>query len=122
LESAFQTNIRYDGADMSTRGYRSSRGIGRSGLRQGRYLVNNAGIQFVAPIESFPAAKWDAILAIPDRPAVPAERLDRILAEPMIGGRIIAALEPVGTMIGEHRNDRDSAFPALAPKRAECRS
>ena len=27
-------------------------------------LVNNAGIQFVAPIEHFPPAKWDAILAI----------------------------------------------------------
>jgi 3-hydroxybutyrate dehydrogenase len=27
-------------------------------------LVNNAGIQHVAPLEAFPAAKWDAILAI----------------------------------------------------------
>ncbi|MEQ8966713.1 MAG: 3-hydroxybutyrate dehydrogenase [Azospirillaceae bacterium] len=27
-------------------------------------LVNNAGIQHTAPIESFPAEKWDAILAI----------------------------------------------------------
>jgi 3-hydroxybutyrate dehydrogenase len=27
-------------------------------------LVNNAGIQFVSPIESFPPEKWDAILAI----------------------------------------------------------
>lgn len=27
-------------------------------------LVNNAGIQHVAPIQDFPAAKWDAILAI----------------------------------------------------------
>lgn len=27
-------------------------------------LVNNAGIQHVAPIESFPMAKWDAIIAI----------------------------------------------------------
>ncbi len=27
-------------------------------------LVNNAGIQHVAPIESFPEAKWDAIIAI----------------------------------------------------------
>jgi 3-hydroxybutyrate dehydrogenase len=27
-------------------------------------LVNNAGIQHVAPIEQFPAPKWDAILAI----------------------------------------------------------
>ncbi len=27
-------------------------------------LVNNAGIQHVAPVEDFPAAKWDAIMAI----------------------------------------------------------
>jgi 3-hydroxybutyrate dehydrogenase len=27
-------------------------------------LVNNAGIQFVSPIEDFPVEKWDAILAL----------------------------------------------------------
>jgi 3-hydroxybutyrate dehydrogenase len=27
-------------------------------------LVNNAGIQHVAPLQEFPAAKWDAIIAI----------------------------------------------------------
>jgi len=27
-------------------------------------LVNNAGIQFVSPVEDFPADKWDAIIAI----------------------------------------------------------
>ena len=27
-------------------------------------LVNNAGIQFVAPIEEFPAEKWDEVIAI----------------------------------------------------------
>jgi 3-hydroxybutyrate dehydrogenase len=27
-------------------------------------LINNAGIQFVAPIEDFPTARWDAIIAI----------------------------------------------------------
>ncbi len=27
-------------------------------------LVNNAGIQFVAPIESFPPERWDAVIAI----------------------------------------------------------
>ncbi|MEI9887102.1 MAG: SDR family NAD(P)-dependent oxidoreductase [Rhizomicrobium sp.] len=28
------------------------------------FLVNNAGIQFVSPIEDFPADKWDAIIAL----------------------------------------------------------
>ena len=27
-------------------------------------LVNNAGIQHVSPVEDFPPAKWDAIIAI----------------------------------------------------------
>src|SRR5262249_28426264 len=27
-------------------------------------VVNNAGIQFVAPVQEFPVEKWDAILAI----------------------------------------------------------
>jgi 3-hydroxybutyrate dehydrogenase len=27
-------------------------------------LVNNAGVQHVAPIEEFPVEKWDAIIAI----------------------------------------------------------
>ena len=27
-------------------------------------LVNNAGIQYVAPLDQFPAEKWDAILSI----------------------------------------------------------
>jgi 3-hydroxybutyrate dehydrogenase len=33
-------------------------------LGQVDILVNNAGIQHTAPVESFPAAEWDAILAI----------------------------------------------------------
>src|SRR5690606_5406392 len=28
------------------------------------FLVNNAGIQFVSPVEEFPIDKWDAIIAI----------------------------------------------------------
>jgi len=31
-------------------------------------LVNNAGIQHVAPLDQFPPQKWDAILAIISRP------------------------------------------------------
>jgi 3-hydroxybutyrate dehydrogenase len=36
----------------------------RRTLGQVDVLVNNAGIQHVAPVESFPLEKWDAILAI----------------------------------------------------------
>ena len=47
-------------------------------------LVNNAGIQHVSPVESFPPEKWDAILAInlsavfhTTRHALPANRTSR---------------------------------------------
>jgi len=36
----------------------------RDALGDPDVLVNNAGIQFVSPVESFPPEKWDAILAI----------------------------------------------------------
>lgn len=55
----------YDGADMSDPAAvanmieRVRRTFGPVDL-----LVNNAGIQHVAPIEDFPVQKWDAILAI----------------------------------------------------------
>ena len=36
----------------------------QSALGQVDILVNNAGIQHVSPIQDFPTAKWDAIIAI----------------------------------------------------------
>jgi 3-hydroxybutyrate dehydrogenase len=36
----------------------------RKAFRKVDVLVNNAGIQHVEPIETFPVAKWDAIIAI----------------------------------------------------------
>ena len=55
----------HDGADMS-----DPAAIGRmmqrcaAELGQVEILVNNAGIQHVSPVESFPPEKWDAIIAI----------------------------------------------------------
>ena len=55
----------HDGADLSdppaiaAMMARSAEALGGIDI-----LVNNAGIQHVAPVESFPPAKWDAILAI----------------------------------------------------------
>jgi 3-hydroxybutyrate dehydrogenase len=39
-------------------------GATRSQLGEIDIVVNNAGIQFVSPIEDFPTAKWDAILGL----------------------------------------------------------
>jgi 3-hydroxybutyrate dehydrogenase len=57
--------VLHDGADMS-RPEAIEAMLHHALERFGRIdiLINNAGIQHVAPVEAFPAAKWDAILAI----------------------------------------------------------
>jgi 3-hydroxybutyrate dehydrogenase len=56
---------RYDAADMSRPdAVRSMVEATVAELGAIDVLVNNAGIQFVAPVEDFPVEKWDAILAI----------------------------------------------------------
>jgi 3-hydroxybutyrate dehydrogenase len=57
--------VRYDGADMSKPDAieaMMARAIREFGAID--VLVNNAGIQHVAPIEEFPVEKWNAIIAI----------------------------------------------------------
>jgi 3-hydroxybutyrate dehydrogenase len=55
----------YDGADLSDPAA-IERMMSRCADELGplEVLVNNAGIQHVSPVESFPPAKWDAIIAI----------------------------------------------------------
>ena len=58
-------DVGYDPADMSDPAairLMVERAVKRFG--QVEIVVNNAGIQHVAPIEEFPVAKWDAIMAI----------------------------------------------------------
>jgi len=57
--------VRYDGADLSKQDQieaMMAKAITEFGAVD--VLVNNAGIQFVSPIEEFPVDKWNAILAI----------------------------------------------------------
>ena len=58
-------DVRYDGADM-TQPHAIEQMMARALDRFGRIdlLVNNAGIQHVAPVDEFPLDKWNAILAI----------------------------------------------------------
>lgn len=53
--------VRYIKADMS-KGDECRQLVEKAG--QCDILINNAGIQFVAPIQDFPPEKWDAIIAI----------------------------------------------------------
>lgn len=65
LADANDVDVAYDGADMSDAAA-IRRLAERASDRFGQVdiVVNNAGIQHVAPIAEFPPAKWDAILAI----------------------------------------------------------
>ena len=65
LEREHQVSVRYDGADMSDPA--AIEAMMRKALDQFGtidVLVNNAGIQHVAPIDEFPPEKWNAIIAI----------------------------------------------------------
>ena len=65
IENEFGVKCVYSGADMS-KGAEVEAMIADATAKLGTVdiVVNNAGIQFVSPIEEFPPEKWDAILAI----------------------------------------------------------
>jgi 3-hydroxybutyrate dehydrogenase len=65
IADTHRVTVKYDGADMS-RGDAIEAMMKAAVAEFGSVdvLVNNAGIQHVAPVEEFPVAKWDAILAI----------------------------------------------------------
>ncbi|SEO28756.1 3-hydroxybutyrate dehydrogenase [Salinihabitans flavidus] len=61
IAKEFGVSARYIQADMS-KGEQCRKLIAKAGICD--ILINNAGIQHVAPIEEFPVDKWDAIIAI----------------------------------------------------------
>jgi 3-hydroxybutyrate dehydrogenase len=65
LEERYSVRVRYDRADMSQpEEIEAMVEAARTAFGSLDILVNNAGIQHVEPIETFPAEKWNAILAI----------------------------------------------------------
>ncbi|MDJ0608953.1 MAG: 3-hydroxybutyrate dehydrogenase [Kiloniellales bacterium] len=65
LEGRHGVKVGYHGADMSKPDQIAEMvSTSASDLGSVDIVVNNAGIQNVAPIEEFPVEKWDAILAI----------------------------------------------------------
>jgi 3-hydroxybutyrate dehydrogenase len=65
IEREFAVQARYSAADMS-RPAEIAAMIGEAEKAFGSVdvLVNNAGVQFVSPVEDFPIDKWDQIIAI----------------------------------------------------------
>jgi 3-hydroxybutyrate dehydrogenase len=65
LAADFGVKVGYSAADM-TRPEAIAEMIAATIVGHGRLdvLVNNAGIQYVAPLDQFPVEKWDTILAI----------------------------------------------------------
>lgn len=65
LAETHGVDVTYDGADLMDSDA-AARLVAATIERSGRVdiLVNNAGIQHVSPIEEFPVAKWNAIIAL----------------------------------------------------------
>jgi 3-hydroxybutyrate dehydrogenase len=58
-------NVRFDGANlMQPEGCAGLIAAAESAFGKVDVLINNAGIQHVAPIEDFPVEKWNAIIAL----------------------------------------------------------
>ena len=65
IERTHRVKVRYSGADMRDPAQiRAMAALAEREFGRVDIVVNNAGIQHVAPIEEFPEDKWDAIVAI----------------------------------------------------------
>lgn len=65
LDESYGVRVGFHGADMTKPGeIEDMIESARRELGQIDIMVNNAGIQHVAPVEEFPVEKWDAIIAI----------------------------------------------------------
>jgi len=65
MQRQFGVKVRHSGADMSKpEQIRELAAMAHSEFGKVDVVVNNAGIQHVAPIDEFDDAKWDAVLAI----------------------------------------------------------
>jgi 3-hydroxybutyrate dehydrogenase len=90
FEAKHGVRVRYHGADM-TRPDQIADMVAFAGREFGRLdiLLNNAGIQHVAPIEDFPIDKWDAIIAINLTSAFHATRAAIPIMKAQGRGRIV---------------------------------
>ncbi len=65
IEAEHKVKCLYSGADMTkTDQIEAMFATTREALGPVDVLVNNAGVQYVSPVEDFPVAKWDLIIAL----------------------------------------------------------
>ena len=90
LADSYRVSVLYDDADMS-KGESIERMMKAAIAEFGAVdvLVNNAGIQHVAPVDDFPVARWDAIIAINLSAAFHTTRLALPAMKARRWGRII---------------------------------
>jgi 3-hydroxybutyrate dehydrogenase len=96
--------VAYSGADMSKSGdIREMVQQAAKELGSVDVLVNNAGIQFVAPVEEFPEDKWNAIIAINLSAAFHAIKAALPLMKQRKWGRIINIASTHGLVASEDK-------------------
>jgi 3-hydroxybutyrate dehydrogenase len=90
LETSAGVKVLYHGADM-TKPAEIADMVAYAKAEFGRLdiLINNAGVQHVAPIESFPIEKWDQIIAINLSSAFHATRAAVPIMKAQKRGRIV---------------------------------
>ncbi|MDT7928824.1 3-hydroxybutyrate dehydrogenase [Tepidimonas sp.] len=103
--AALGVEVFYHGADMS-RPADIEDMMQAAAARFGRVdvLVNNAGIQHVAPIEAFPVERWDAIIAINLSSAFHTTRLALPAMRAANWGRIINVASVHGLVASVHKS------------------
>ncbi|MHA1568265.1 MAG: 3-hydroxybutyrate dehydrogenase [Alphaproteobacteria bacterium] len=111
IADAHGVTVVYHGADLSRPAEIPALIAAAEPLGGVDILVNNAGIQHTAPIEEFPAEKWDAIIAInlsaafhAMRAALPAMRRKgwgRIINTASAHG-LVASVEKAGYVAAKH--------------------
>jgi len=107
--------VEYNGADMRRPAEIADLVAGTKAAFGGvAILVNNAGIQYVAPIEQFPAEKWDAIIAINLSATFHAihEALPKVAYVAAKHG-IVGLTKVVGGGVRRHRRDLQRDLPRL---------
>lgn len=114
LESTYKVQVGFSGLDLSVSG--AGQQLIDFGAREFgtiELLVNNAGIQHVSPIESFPPEKWEQILAINLSSAFQTIRAVLPMMRKSGWGRIVNIASVHGLVASVHKSAYVSAKHGL---------